>query len=71
MLIGIALLIIGLIYLLRNLHIIALPVSFADILWPIILILIGAYILLGITKARRYKREAFRKYFRYFPGEKE
>ncbi|KKR18299.1 MAG: hypothetical protein UU65_C0002G0266 [candidate division CPR2 bacterium GW2011_GWC1_41_48] len=64
MLIGTALLIIGLIYLLANLNLITLPVSFLDILWPLLLILVGAYILLAFTKARRYKRWAFRKYFR-------
>ena len=55
MLLGIFLVILGAMFLLKNLGLIALPVSFWSLVWPILILLIGIHIIIGVRRGKRYK----------------
>lgn len=63
MLFGAILVFLGVVYLLDNLGILNINQNFWNILWPIVLIVIGIYILEGSAKFRKIKNN---RYYRRF-----
>lgn len=64
MIIGILLLILGTVYLLKSLNIIIVPITFGEIIIPLILILAGFYLISASMKFRRikeYKKRLFKE----------
>lgn len=55
MVIGLVFLFIGVIYLLKNLNIIQVPVMLGDIIIPILLIVAGTYLIIWSVKIRKLK----------------
>lgn len=54
MILGIFLILIGVVYLLKNLGFIVLPASFWSLLYPLLLVVIGIYLVIGARKGKHY-----------------
>ena len=59
---GIFLILIGVVFFLKNLGLIELPSSFWSFLWPLILIVVGVHITIAVRRARQYKHWLFKSW---------
>ena len=63
MILGIFIIVMGLVLLLRNLGLIALPASFWSIFFPLFLVVSGIYIIIAVKKGKAYWDQAIKKFF--------
>lgn len=63
MLLGLFLVILGGLLLLKNLGVIVLPASVWSILYPIILIVLGFYLIMLVQRGRQYKHWMMNRYW--------
>lgn len=63
MILGLFLMILGLLLLLRNLGLITLPASVWSVLYPIILVLLGIWIMALVQRGRHYKHWMMNRYW--------
>ena len=59
---GTFLVLIGVVFFLKNLGLIVLPNSFWSFLWPLLLIVIGVHIAIAAQRARQYKHWLFKSW---------
>lgn len=62
MVIASILLFIGILYLLRNLGLVELPLNFFDLLWPLFLIALGLYIFIGVSRFKVFKHTIYQRW---------
>ena len=57
MIFGIIIIIFGILILLKNLGVIYLPIAFWPLFYPLVFILVGLFLVLGIHKLKKYWRQ--------------
>ena len=62
MILGTFLVLIGIVFFLKNLGLIVLPSSFWSFIWPLLIILVGVHIAIGAQRARQYKHWLFKSW---------
>jgi uncharacterized integral membrane protein len=61
MILGLFLVLLGIVFFLKNLGIIVLPNSFWSFMWPLLLIVIGIYMAMAAHRGRQYKHWLFNR----------
>lgn len=62
MILGTFLVLIGVVFFLKNLGLLELPSSFWSFIWPLLLVVIGVHIAVGAKRAREYKHWLFKSW---------
>ena len=70
MIFGTFLILIGVVFFMKNLGLLELPSTFWSFLWPLAIIMIGVHVVIGAQRARQYKHWLF-KSWRKVSGEDE
>lgn len=61
MILGLFLILLGVVFFLRNLGIIVLPNTFWAFIWPLLLVVIGVYVAIAAQRGRQYKHWLFNR----------
>ena len=65
MILGLFLLLLGIVFFLKNLGIIVLPSSFWSFIWPLLLVVTGIYVAMAAHRGRQYKHWLFNRSWKH------